>query len=241
MRTVLFIQARMSSTRLPGKMLMDLGGMPLVEFVYRRCLEARLIDSAVVITSEDATDDILATMCRERNVPVFRGPLDDVLARHVLAARHYRAEVVCRVCGDSPFIDITHLDALIALATSRSVDYAIASNCMRGFISEVISLEALEQAQALAQDSASREHVTLFARRNPNLFRTAKLPGAGVPADLSNLGLTIDVEQDLALARKIVASGLPIPGFTSEDVLHAARAALRARGESKAKEVYIHA
>jgi spore coat polysaccharide biosynthesis protein SpsF (cytidylyltransferase family) len=207
-------------------MLEDLGGMPLVEFVYRRCRTSAKADEVAVLTSDRPSDDPLADHCASRSIPLFRGDLDDVLRRYVDGARHFGADMVARVCGDSPFVDTALLDAMLTRFQPKGagrLDYQAAADCLNGFVSETVSLEALERSLALADDPDCLEHVTLFIRRNPDLFHGTEIRAGLRPPGLERFTLTVDHPADLDLARSVVAAGLPLFSFTSQEVIQRLR------------------
>lgn len=204
--TLAIIQARMSSSRLPGKVLMDIGGMPAILFMVERVRRARLIDRIVVATSEEASDDPLAAALGGAGVSVFRGPLEDVLARFVGAARQEDADQVVRLTGDCPLIEPTVIDAVVALLTDQGLDYA--SNVdpptlPDGLDVEAFTREALERASVEATLLSEREHVTPWLRRPESGCRTGNYR---FPLDLSALRWTVDHPDDLERVRAIVAA-----------------------------------
>ena len=112
-RTIAIVQARMGSSRLPGKMMMDLAGEPLLHWVLSRVKKAKLLDSIILATSDGAIDDQLVELAQKLNVPVFRGSETDVLGRFLEAANVSKADHVVRVCGDNPLIAPEEIDRLV--------------------------------------------------------------------------------------------------------------------------------
>ncbi len=220
-RTVAFIQARVSSSRFPGKVLEDLGGLPLIVYMVHRARRAALVDEVVVVTSTESSDDPLAEALERHGIPVFRGPLDDVLQRFVLAAHAHDATEVVRLTGDCPLIDPAVVDGVLRLRRGQQTDYA--SNCEPptfpdGIDVECFTRDALERAAAQARLASQREHVTLWMREEGSGLRRANLRAL---ADLSALRLTVDYPDDLAVVRELVAI-LPADGrFDMYDVLRA--------------------
>ncbi len=201
-RSGILIQARMSSSRLPGKMLMRLGGVPLVEFVYRRCLTAVKADTVAILTSEQSSDDILHDYCLGRDIPVYRGPLDNVLQRYIEAAEFYDIQLVCRVCGDSPFVDTAMIDKMIAMMPSQNHDYIAPENCIDGFFAEVVQLSALRHIAANNATPESLEHVTHGIRHNPGPYKICRLNME--QQDLAKeISLTVDTAADLRFCNSI--------------------------------------
>lgn len=215
MRCGILVQARMRSTRLPGKMLMELGDMPLALWVLRRCALSRVADMVGMVTSRHPSDNALARVATQAGFACFRGPLEDVLQRYILAGQHFQLDVVGRVCGDSPFVDVPMLDALLKATDEGRAEYLRVVDTVPGFVSEVFTLRALTVSQTL--DPLAVEHVTTALRQYPGRFPTLLMPG--IPAPEGVPPLTVDRAHDLALVRRLVAQGC---AFTTpaEDVLH---------------------
>lgn len=233
-RSVAFIQARVSSSRFPGKVLEPLGGMPLIVYMAQRARRAELLDDVVVVTSTEASDDPLVESLDHHKIPFFRGPLEDVLQRFLLAARAYDASEVVRLTGDCPLIDPGVVDAVLGLRRGQQADYA--SNCEPATFPDGIDVEcftrnALERACAEARMASQREHVTLWMREAGSGLRRTNLRAL---ADLSGLRLTVDYPDDLDVVRELVAM-LPRNGrFDMYDVLRA----LAARSELLERNVH---
>jgi spore coat polysaccharide biosynthesis protein SpsF len=203
-RTVALIQARMSSNRFPGKVLQDLGGVPMIVFMVRRARLARSLDEVVVATSVDSSDDPLGAVLEEHGIPAFRGDLHDVLGRYKQAADHFNASEVVRLTGDCPLVDPTIVDAVTHARAETRSDYS--SNVdpptfPDGFDVECFSIETLNRAVAAATATPEREHVTLWMRSERSSVRRTNVRTV---ADLSHLRLTVDYPDDLAAVRRIV-------------------------------------
>jgi len=202
-RIMAVVQARMSSGRLPGKVLAPIAGRPAILFMYERLLRARRLDGICLATSVDSSDDPLAEAARGAGMPVFRGSLDDVLDRFVGAARLHGSEIVVRLTGDCPLIDPDVVDRVVALLDEGGFDYvsnADPPTFPDGLDVEAVRTEALESAGAEATLGSEREHVTLFIRNRPERFRCANLRS---PIDLSALRWTVDYQDDLELVRQL--------------------------------------
>jgi spore coat polysaccharide biosynthesis protein SpsF (cytidylyltransferase family) len=216
-RTVAFIQARTSSSRFPGKVLEPLAGEPMIVFMARRVQRAARLDDVVVVTSVDASDDALCQCLHAASVPVFRGSLDDVLARFCDAARAHPADVYVRLTGDCPLIDPAVIDAVVECRVRDGVDYATNTEPPTfpdGLDVECFTSDSLTRAGAHARLASQREHATLWMRSpDSGLSRS----NVAAPADLSALRLTVDYPDDLAVVRAIVAEAAP--GFDLYDVL----------------------
>lgn len=227
----ILIQARMSSERLPGKMLMPFGEAPLIEAVYRRCRLARGADQVCVLTSADSSDDPLFAHCSGQGIPCLRGALHDVLDRYLKAAESRRAAIICRVCGDSPFVDVGLIDRMFDRVLQGLCDYAAPDKAtvVPGLDSEVFTLAALRTAAGEAREDRHREHVTLFIKENPSRFRIEVFAAGLRPAAVAGAALTVDRAEDLELCRRVRDILPPGFGFSSAEVLGALERALPRR------------
>jgi spore coat polysaccharide biosynthesis protein SpsF len=206
-RVVAIVQARMSSTRLPGKVLRPLGDRSTLAHVISRLRASRRVDEVAVATSTGPEDDPIVTAGEDAGVAVIRGSRDDVLERYRAAAQALRADVVVRVTSDCPAFDPYVLDAMLA-SWGDADDYV--SNVHprtypRGLDAEIVRRSAIERAAEEAVEAADREHVTpyLYLRR-PDLFRRRGVIRAG--EDLSTLRWTLDTAEDAAFFDALIAS-----------------------------------
>jgi spore coat polysaccharide biosynthesis protein SpsF (cytidylyltransferase family) len=163
MRVGAVVQARMGSSRLPGKVLADLAGRPAIEWLIERLDHATKLDAVVVATSTDRSDDAIETWCAANGVACHRGPLDDVASRMLAAARAHRLDAFVRVNADSPLLDQRLVDEAVELYRSSDVD--LVTNVRPrayppGQSVEVVRTDALERAFAGDVDAGEREHVT---------------------------------------------------------------------------------
>lgn len=208
MKRVIIIQARMTSTRLPGKILTDLAGQPMLVQQLRRLKRCRLADEIVVATTTNAGDDPVIKIARAENVRWYRGSESDVLLRYVDAARESRAELVVRVTADCPLIDPEQTDRVIAALDERAGECDYASNVMRrtlprGLDTEALFRDTLERLHRLAKSNPAREHVTYFLTvERPDLFVTH---GVAASEDNSDLRWTVDTDEDLSMIRRVYA------------------------------------
>jgi spore coat polysaccharide biosynthesis protein SpsF (cytidylyltransferase family) len=212
-RCIALIQARMSSSRFPGKVLEPIGRIPLVVFMVNRVRRARLIGEVVVVTSCDVSDDPLVKTLAKHDVPCFRGDLHDVLRRYAQAAHAHSATEVVRLTGDCPLIDPMVIDDVID--ARRATDSHYAANIdpptfPDGLDCEVFQSETLHEADRRAHLLPEREHVTLWMRRDDIGLRRTNVRAI---ADCSHLRLTIDYPDDLAVVRRIVE----VLGSTPDD------------------------
>ncbi|HEX4427587.1 MAG TPA: glycosyltransferase family protein [Terriglobales bacterium] len=203
MKTCAIVQARMGSSRLPGKVLMDVGGETVLARVVNRLRRATLLDEILIATCYSVTDDAIVRECERLSVPSFRGPEDDVLDRYHQAAQACKADVVVRITSDCPLIDPVLVDETISVFQQQHADYAsntIVHTYPRGLDTEVFSRAALERAWTEARNSYEREHVTPYFYEHPELFRVASTRGH---TDCSHFRWTLDTPEDLQLIRKI--------------------------------------
>ncbi|HVS54017.1 MAG TPA: aminotransferase class III-fold pyridoxal phosphate-dependent enzyme [Opitutaceae bacterium] len=220
MKTVAIIQARMQSTRLPGKVLADVHGEPLLAWVVRRARQARTIDMVVVATSDLPADDQIVRFCRDEGVAHFRGSESDVLDRFYGAAQAFAAEVVVRITADCPLIDPTVIDQVVQAFHENEVDYAstgLIATFPDGLDVEVFRADALQQAWEQARKPSEREHVTPYLRTAPQFRRYNVESGFG--AKLAEERWTVDEPQDLEFVRAVSTALAGRPDFTMHDVL----------------------
>ena len=196
----------MGSTRLPGKVLMDLGGQSVLSRVVRRLARAKLLQQIVVATSVAPADDAIMAACLRLQVPCFRGSEGDVLDRYYQTARDWPSDAVVRITADCPLIDPEVVDQTIGMFLSSGADYT--SNVTprtypRGLDTEVFTVAGLERCWREAREPHQREHVTPFFYECPGRFRISSLSG---PEDYSRYRLTLDTPEDLQLLRAVYAS-----------------------------------
>ncbi len=214
------LQARMSSTRLPGKVMKPLAGRPMVERQIERLRRCTTLDRLVVATSDQASEDPLATHLTAVGVEVFRGPLHDVLGRYVgcIAALGIEGDIV-RLTADCPLADPEVIDACVRLRARLRVDYASNGrqrSYPRGLDVEVFTRQALFAAAAETSEPYDREHVTPYLYAPGSRFTQADLVQL---YDESALRWTVDTPEDYAFVERVYAELYPRnPAFTSEDV-----------------------
>ena len=204
-RIGVLVQARMSSRRLPAKVLTPLDGEPMLGLVLERLGHAELPAAVIVTTSLEADDDAVEEFCDDRGVVVFRGPLDDVAARLVGAAESHVLDAVVRVSGDSPFIDQALVDRAIELHAGTGA--AVVSNVhpVRTFPPgqsvELLDIDALRRATELMTQPGDREHVTPAVYRNADEFQIASF---AAPEPRPDVRLTVDEPDHVELAESIL-------------------------------------
>ncbi len=206
MRIVAIVQARLGSSRLPGKVLQDLAGDTMLARVVERLRAARTIDDIVIATTTKETDDPIVQEATRLGALVWRGSETDVLERYIGAARRFSAGAVVRVTSDCPLLDPETVDRVVNGLRSAPVDYASNVHVRtypRGLDTEVFYLETLEKIFRQATSQAAREHVTAYVMEKPGEFALSHITSE---TDDSDLRWTVDTEEDLALVRALYES-----------------------------------
>jgi len=201
-QAVIILQARMGSTRLPGKVLEPIGARSLLG----HCIARLRVGSAAPVmlaTTTNPLDDVLAAAASTYGIPVFRGPEDDVLLRYVQAARSMNARFVVRATADNPAIDIDGAERLLRELRATGADYAVEGDLPYGACVEAMTTDALNRAALMAADPYDREHVTTFIRRESRFhsLTTSAPPAVRRP----ELRVTVDTSDDLAFMRALAA------------------------------------
>jgi spore coat polysaccharide biosynthesis protein SpsF len=216
------LQARMTSTRAPGKVLAPILGEPMIGRQIERLRRCRRIDQLVVATSVEASDDVLVRWCQDAGVATHRGPLDDVLSRFAGAAAAFpRARALVRLTADCPLADSQVIDQVIDHHLASGADYtnntAPTRTYPHGLDVEVMRPEILGQAQAKATSPYEREHVTPFIYGHPAMFR---LEGVSRSPSLAHLRWTVDYPRDLEFVREVYGALYPSdPAFDSDAIV----------------------
>lgn len=207
LRRIAIIQARMSSSRFPGKVLAELAGLPMIVFMARRVARATQVDDLIVATSTESSDDPLAWALEAHGISCFRGNLDDVLDRFVQAARHARADHVVRLTGDCPLMDPDLVDHGLVELARRGHDYVanvLPPSYPDGLDVECMTMQALETAWREASKPSEREHVTPFIREGQAGLKASGWRGT---SDLSALRWTVDHPDDLDHVAALIRAG----------------------------------
>lgn len=192
--TLAIIQARMSSTRLPGKVLKLLAGKPVLEHVVRRVQQSSYVNKVVVATSVDESDNLIENWSKENNIDCYRGSLNDVLDRFYQVAKLYKAKDILRITADCPAIDYTILDEVIKRHQQGDYDYySLKGDFPDGLDCTVISYKALSKAWMNAKLDSEREHVGPYIEKHPELFKSG---GYEKFKNLSHLRWTLDEPND---------------------------------------------
>lgn len=217
---VVIVQARMTSTRLPGKVMREVLGRPLLAYELERIARARTCSRFVVATTTNDVDDNIADFAKGCGWEVWRGPEHDVLERYRGAAEAFGADVVVRLTADCPLIDPGVIDRVVGALADR--DYVANTygkrTFPRGLDTEVFTAAALKQAAAEAGEPREREHVTPYIYNHPELFR---LGGVENATDQSRFRWTVDTEEDFMLIRAILEKNAPAnPMFSWENIVN---------------------
>ncbi|MGD0005811.1 MAG: glycosyltransferase family protein [Anaerolineaceae bacterium] len=221
--TVAIIQGRMASSRLPGKILLDIAGKPMLAHVVERARRAKTVDQVVVATTTQLEDDAVEAYCRKHGIAVFRGSLNDVLDRFYQAALAFRADVIVRLTADCPLVDPQLLDQVVEEFLRAGVDFC----CNRlppplkrtypiGLDVEVCTFQALERAWKEAKEPHEREHVMPYLYDCPGRFKILRVD---YEKDYGEMRWTVDTPQDLELVCQIFARLGENHAFTWLDVL----------------------
>jgi spore coat polysaccharide biosynthesis protein SpsF len=216
------IQARMGSSRLPGKILKEVDGKPLLEYQIERVRRSKYIDDIIIATTNEQKDDKLEEFCKKHKLLYYRGSEADVLSRYNEAIVQYPTDIVVRLTSDCPLIDPDVIDLVINryLNNKDSVDYV--SNTLertfpRGMDVEVFSNKVLTEINQLATQSHEREHVTPYIYLN-NKYNIQQVI---TQEDNSNLRWTVDTQEDFSLIREIITRIYPSkPTFTLKDLIN---------------------
>lgn len=200
------IQARMGSSRLPGKVLMDIAGKPMLWHVVDRVKRSMKINFIIIVTSINENDHPILKLSKDMGVKTFAGSEDDVLDRYYQAAKKYKVDVVVRVTSDCPLVDPDLIDMFIGYYLDNEKDYDYVgigkhSLCPNGIGCEVFSFRALEKSWLESKWLSEREHVTPYIWKNEKIFSIGR--PLKPKKDLSKLRWTVDEERDLKFVREV--------------------------------------
>jgi spore coat polysaccharide biosynthesis protein SpsF len=222
MKVVGIVEARMGSSRLPGKVLLPFGATPALELLIERIKTAEKLDEVVVATTEEKSDQAIVELCQKIGVKSFSGSENDVMKRVLDAACHFEADLICELMGDSPFLDPTEINRAISEYQARDCDYLSnfwpQNTYPLGFAVQVYRTDVLTKAETMTQDPVHRSHVTTFIYQNPDLF---KLEGINAPAGCHapDLRLALDQSEDYEAMQAVFEgiNGSENPLFSMED------------------------
>ena len=222
MKTVATIEARMTSSRLPGKVLLPAAGVPMLKHLVTRLRAVPSIKAIVLATTENETDDPLADFALQEGIECYRGSEDDVMLRVIGAAESIQADVVVEITGDCPIIDPQIIEQTIRMFEKNDADYVSNAHIRSypdGMDTQVFKLATLKHSASMTSDALDHEHVTLHIRNHPEYFSHVHLVA---PPELHwpELGLTLDEPNDYELLKKIIEyfeSSNPV--FSCRDVI----------------------
>jgi spore coat polysaccharide biosynthesis protein SpsF len=226
MRIVATIEARMTSSRLPGKVLMTAGGVPMLEHLVTRLKAVASIQTIVLATTVNKADDPLIEFSKQENINYYRGSEDDVMLRVIEAAESVNADIIVEITGDCPIIDPKIVEKTIQMFLAHSADYVSNAHIRSypdGMDTQVFKLETLKHSISMTDDPLDHEHVTLHIRNHPEIFSHVHLVA---PPELHwpELGLTLDEPDDYKLLIKIIEYFEPSnPLFSCLDVINLLR------------------
>jgi len=199
------IQARMGSTRLPGKVMKKINNRELLGYSYHRASQSSLLDLVIIATTKNKKDDVIVQWCQEKNITYTRGSEDDVLDRYYQTAKEYQLDIIVRLTSDNPFCDPKIIDMLIKKIIESDTDYV--SNRIKkrtypyGLDAEVFTFTSLKEAWQNAKLKEQREHVTPYIMSHPKKFKLLELQNK---EDLSEYRLTVDDLEDFKKASLLI-------------------------------------
>ena len=218
--TVAILQARMSSSRLPGKVMMPINGEPMIYRQIERIRQASTLDELIVATSTDSSDDALAEFLLEKGIEVFRGSLNDVLSRFSEIQKGIKSTAIIRLTGDCPLVMPELIDKRVAKFYESNVDYlsnTLESTYPDGLDVEIVRPSVFTKLAALDLSGAEREHVTLGIYSRPSIFALENFRG---DEDLSQTRWTVDYLEDLVFVRQVFNEFIGREStFTFEDTM----------------------
>lgn len=221
-KVVATIEARMESTRLPGKVMVSFVGKPSLELMIERLKRSKTIDQIIVATTRNQADDVIVDLCRKLKVPFYRGSEEDVLKRVVEAGKSVAADVIVRTTGDCPLVDWRLVDRLVKIYLSGDYDYV--SNIIQrsfpiGFDVEVFSFKQLQEIEKMTTEQVYREHPPYYFYTNPKKFRLKNWRTRGTMR-WPDLRVTLDTQEDYIVLAKIFEKLYPLNSdFSAEDVV----------------------
>jgi spore coat polysaccharide biosynthesis protein SpsF len=200
-----FLQARMASTRLPGKVLMRIHGQSILERAIRRLRASSAIHELAVLTTCRREDDAVVAEALRLNAQIYRGPEQDVLARFHEAAQKFRPDIIIRATADNPLIEIGSISRIVEALCSKGLDWCMETGLPYGAATEALTAEALTKVYLMAEEPHHREHVTLYIKEHSEEFRPLWL----LPPDLlrfPQVRITVDTPEDLLFMDQLIGT-----------------------------------
>lgn len=205
MKAAAIIQARMGSTRLPGKVMHEIEGKPILWHVVNRVGLSKNINEVIIATTDSPQDDTIESYAKENGISYFRGSENDVLDRYYQCAKTYGVDIAVRITADCPLADPIVIDRVVGFFKEHQNEYDYVANVIPptfpdGLDTEVFSFNTLEKAWKEAKYTSEREHVTAYIYKNPDKFKLYNITN---DSDCSGLRWTVDTENDLAFVREV--------------------------------------
>jgi spore coat polysaccharide biosynthesis protein SpsF len=222
MKTIATIEARMNSSRLPGKVMLPILGKPALQLLVERLQRAKTLDGIVIATTTHPADAVIERLAAKLGVGCYRGSEEDVLERVLLSARSAQADVIVEITGDCPLLDPEMVDAVVKCHRDEKHDYV--SNCLKrplplGLAVQAFATSVLAEVNTLTQDPADHEHVSLYIYEHPERYKIHALIMEEAEKH-SDIRVTLDTADDYALISAIFEELYPQnPAFTFSDVV----------------------
>jgi spore coat polysaccharide biosynthesis protein SpsF len=202
---VCLVQARMESTRLPGKVLMKINGIPMIILQINTLKKSKLLNQIIVITSKNQTNDVLIKNLEKNGIRYFRGSEENVLERYFQAATKFNADIIVRITSDNPLVDITILDNILKIINENDLDY-VSNNLKRtfpiGYDIEAFSYKTLKKIFESTENIDDLEHVTLYIHKNKEKFKIKNFEANSEDAH-PEWRVTVDEKEDFQLIKEI--------------------------------------
>lgn len=222
MKILSTIEARMASTRLPGKTMREIVGKPMLELLIERLKRTKRIDEIVVATTTEPEDKLIAELAERIGVKCFRGSSEDVLDRVLRAAKTYQGDIIVEMTGDCPLLDPVLVDRIINIYLENTYDYisnTIKRTYPRGLDTQVFSVNVLDEVSKLTNDPADRENVSLYIYEHPERYRVYNVEA---PPEYRHPGYrwTVDSKEDFQFVKEVYENlYYKNPDFLTEDVM----------------------
>ena len=221
-KIVATIEARMGSTRLPGKVLMPLAGIPVLQQTIERLRRSKYLDDVIVATTIHTRDDAIVKLCEQHSCHYYRGSEDDVLSRVLGAVNAHKGDIIVEITGDCPLVDWRHVDYIIDLFFTGNYDYI--SNSMTqsfptGFDVQIFPTKVLQEVEHITKNPKDREHVSFYIYNHPEKYRLKNWMAEG-KMFLPDVWLALDTQKDYAVLADIYKRLMHNnPDFSAEDVV----------------------
>jgi spore coat polysaccharide biosynthesis protein SpsF len=216
------IEARMTSTRLPGKVLMDFCGKTNLQHIIERLKRSKYLDEVVVATTVNKDDDVIVELCEKVGCKYYRGSEEDVLLRVLEAAKSVNADYIVEITGDCPVIDWRHVDNLIKIFFSGEYDYAsntIERSFPRGFDTQIFPVRVLEEVNEITKNPVDHEHVSIYIYTHPEKYVLLNWK-ADDKTNHPEFEITLDTKEDYEFIKNIYENLYPLNyDFSAEDVV----------------------